>query len=142
MRQLVAPPLTQEAERHYATQGIDPIVVYPDIIRGNPLNAKRVVRWLLAPAGAYGGDKKFPTTDMIWSYSTRIARAAGYPNVLTCPAAEPALFVPLPGAERGGTCFYSHKHRLLGGRLTDDVTAQHRDYPPDAAARHDQPASA
>jgi hypothetical protein len=28
----------------------------------------------------------------------------------------------LAGVERKGTCFYSHKHRLLGGRLTDDVS--------------------
>jgi hypothetical protein len=27
----------------------------------------------------------------------------------------------LPGVARKGSCFYSHKHRLLGGRLTDDV---------------------
>jgi hypothetical protein len=31
------------------------------------------------------------------------------------------VFVALPGVERTLTCFYSHKHRLLGGRLTDDV---------------------
>jgi hypothetical protein len=117
----VAPALTPEAKQHYAARGIDPIVIYPDIVSGNPLNAKRVVRWLLAPAGAYGGDKAFPATDSVWSYSTRIARAAGYPNVLTCPASDPAVFVPSPGIERHGTCFYSHKHRLLGGRLTDEA---------------------
>ena len=32
------------------------------------------------------------------------------------------MFVPLPVVGRRGTCFYSHKHRLLGGRLTDDVS--------------------
>ena len=117
----VTPPLTPEAIRHYAAQNTDPIYVYPEIIRGNPFNAKRVVRWLLAPAGAYGGDRAFPDTDSVWSYSTRIARAAGHPNLLTCPAADPGLFTPLPGVERRGTCFYSHKHRLFGGTLTDDV---------------------
>jgi hypothetical protein len=120
--QFGAPALTPEAKQYYATQGIDPIVVYPDIISGNPLSAKRVVRWLLAPAGAYGGDKAFPSTDSIWCYSTRIARAAGSPNVLTCPASDPAVFLPLPGAERKGTSFYSHKHRLLGARLTDHAS--------------------
>ncbi len=119
--QFVAPPLGPEAKQYYATQRIEPIVVYPDIVSGNPLNAKRVVRWLLAHAGAYGGDKTFPATDSVWCYSTRIARRAGYSNVLNCPAADPSVFVPLPNVERAGTCFYSYKHRLFGGRLTEDV---------------------
>lgn len=73
--QYLAPALTLEAKHYYAAARIDPIVVYPDIVSGNPLSATRVVRWLLAYAGAYGGDKTFAATDHIWSYSTRIARA-------------------------------------------------------------------
>jgi hypothetical protein len=117
----ITPPLTREAEQHYLSRAIDPIYVYPDIIRGNPFNARRVVRWLLAPAGLYGGDSVFPAGDSVWGYSTRIARAAGTSRILTCPASDPEVFAPLPGAERRGSCFYSHKHRMHGGTRTGDV---------------------
>ena len=52
---------------------------------------------------------------------TRPAAASGPTARQTTPYGDPAVFVPLPGVVREGTCFYSHKHRLLGGRLTDDV---------------------
>lgn len=94
----------------------DDIVVYPEIIEGNPLNAKHVVRWLLYYAGAYRGNKRFPSTDSVWGYTTRIANDYGISNVLFLPTIDETVFVPPPeGTVRKGSCFYAHKFRTFYG---------------------------
>lgn len=89
----------------------DFIAVYPDIVRGNPLRAKHVVRYLLAPRGAYGGDAVFPDTDQIWGALPSIAD-----NVLRLPVSDPNIFYK-DGSVREGTCFYSHKYEMHGNQL-------------------------
>lgn len=44
------------------------VVIYPEIIKGNPLNSKKVVRWLLNTPGALAGDGVFGDTDLIYKY--------------------------------------------------------------------------
>lgn len=47
----------------------DVIVVYPEIIVGNPCNAKNVVRWVLNTVGKIGGDcKSWGKYDMVYRY--------------------------------------------------------------------------
>jgi len=47
----------------------DDIVVYPEIIRGNPLNAKRVVRYILNVPGKLGGDTEYDKNDILVAYT-------------------------------------------------------------------------
>lgn len=89
------------------------IAVYPDIVRGNPLYAKRVVRYLLAPRGAYGGDAEFPETDNIWGALPSIAE-----KLLRIPVSDTSVFYD-DKQERSGTCFYSHKYEMHGNQLLD-----------------------
>ena len=37
----------------------DSIILYPEIVNGNPLNGKNIVRWLLNRPGEIGGDGYF-----------------------------------------------------------------------------------
>lgn len=99
------------------------IVVYPEIIEGNPLDAKHVVRWLLYYAGTYRGNKRFLETDMVWGYTTRIAADYGTGDVLFLPTVDENFFVP-PSAEveREGTCYYAHKHRTFYGGTPAQVS--------------------
>lgn len=49
------------------------IVIYPEIVCGNPLNAKHVVRWVLNTPGVCAGDGIYADTDMVflyWNYFT------------------------------------------------------------------------
>lgn len=91
------------------------IAVYPDIVRGNPMNAKRVVRYLMAPRGAYGGDAEFPETDNIWGGLPSIAD-----KVLRIPVSDTSIFYN-DKQERLGSCFYSHKYEMHGNKLLDHI---------------------
>ena len=44
------------------------IVIYPEIVVGNPLNAKHVVRWVLNTPGVCGGDGIFGDEDLIFKF--------------------------------------------------------------------------
>lgn len=94
------------------------ITVYPEIIEGNPLGAKHVVRWLLYYAGRYRGNSFFPDTDMVWGYTTRIARDYGTEDVLLLPTVDDTVFTPpVEKAERDEVCYYAHKYRWFYGKL-------------------------
>ena len=45
------------------------VVIYPEIVIGNPLGAKHVVRWLLNSPGVCGGDGIFAPTDFVYRFS-------------------------------------------------------------------------
>ena len=109
----------------YTGEFENPIVIYPDIVTGNPMRAKSVVRYLLAPRGAYGGDKEFPETDQIWGALPSIAE-----NVLRLPVCDTNVFYPPSPSEsilgngilRMGECFYSHKYEMHGNKHEDPGT--------------------
>lgn len=105
--------------RAFHESGIDHIVVYPDIIQGNPLLAKKVVRWLLAPAGAYGGDKEFPNTDMVYGYTKDIAEPT-----LCLPTFDHTIFYPELGTSpRSGEVYYANKYDKIHGNKLLPVTS-------------------
>ncbi len=105
--------------QHQNFYGDNPIVVYPDVTRGNPLNAKRVVRLLLAPRGAYGGDSVFAEFDQIWGALPSIAE-----NVLRLPVSDTNIFWGSKDLPRCGSCFYSHKYdRIHGNKLPDGIVS-------------------
>jgi len=45
------------------------IVVYPEVTHGNPLESDRVVRWTLNKPGHLGGDKEYPASEYVWTWS-------------------------------------------------------------------------
>jgi len=96
-----------------AGQFENPIAVYPDIVRGNPLDAKNVVRYLLAPRGAYGGDREFADTDQIWGALPSVAD-----RVLRIPVSDTSIFYK-DSLPKSGSCFYSHKYEMHGNKLLD-----------------------
>ena len=92
----------------------DPIVIYPEIIMGNPLGGRRVVRYIL-------GQKDNPTfgpDDMLWSCTTALGRKFGTDKIITVPTFDDKIFYNQNRPSRSGACFYSNKYdRLLGYKL-------------------------
>ena len=70
---LNTPVLSKLQSRIHVKSGISPVVVYSETILGNPLNATRVMRWVLNFPGALGGYLHFPTKDFLVAYSNGLA---------------------------------------------------------------------
>ncbi len=114
---LVTPELTAATRDFHRSKGLIPIVVYPEVIFGNPLQATTVVRYVLNFPSLLGGDRVFPPHEIVFGFSRALAMAAGAPdNVLHFPALDTGIFSPEPAVERRGTCHYPGKyHRDHGG---------------------------
>lgn len=118
---LNTPVLNEEHQYFYHNRGVEPIMVYPEVVRGNPFEGKKVVRWLLAPAGLYGGDKVFASTDKVYGYTKDLN-----PNVLCLPTFNEKIFYPPKEGIRKGGCYYAHKYKTVHGNallpITDGMT--------------------
>ncbi len=56
------------------TDPADCCVIYPEIVSGNPLGARKVVRWLLNEPGRIGGDGIYEPSDLVVTYAAMFAR--------------------------------------------------------------------
>jgi GT2 family glycosyltransferase/Tfp pilus assembly protein PilF len=84
----------------------DDIVVYPEIIKGNPLNAKRVVRYILNVPGKLGGDQEYEKDEILVAFDGTLAQYSNG-NVLRIPHIEE--FFSNYGYERTIDCFWVGK---------------------------------
>lgn len=119
--ELNTPIVTQDQVQFYK-ETLDPIVIYSDVMKGNPLDSNKVVRYLLASAGKYGGDATFPESDQVWSYTHSIAREQNSDRVLCIPTFDQNIFYSSLEVEREGSCFYAHKYDKIHGNELLDIT--------------------
>lgn len=111
-------------ERHHLS-GRKPIVVYPEVISGDPLAAGGVVvRWLLNRPGLIGGDTSFPQDNLIFAYDIPYLPEDRHGEILNIPTCDLSIFNnddnPYDGM-REFICFYAHKYTYAGGKLTEHV---------------------
>jgi hypothetical protein len=86
------------------------IAVYPEVVHGNPLNAKYVIRWLLNYQGRLGGPKEYPSSDLVFAYSGDIAAAAPrVDGLLYLSIVEDELFFDPGDVQREGTYYWVGK---------------------------------
>lgn len=121
---LNTPVLTKRTMDYHRAQGLTPITIYPESIKGDPMRAPFIVRYVLNYAGVLGGDTQFPEAEYCISYSAAIA--ATLPDskqTIFIPASDPNFFVPpAPGSKRQGACFYAGKYKNYHGGKTFAVT--------------------
>ena len=117
---LLTPLLTRKMAKHHAEYGMCPIVIYPEIVVGNPFNSSCVVRYVLNFPGALGGDKIFNSKELCFGYSKILAAETTDPeNILFIPASDTRVFYPKePEKKRTGSCFYASKYKkYFNGQL-------------------------
>jgi hypothetical protein len=103
------------------------IVVYPEIVTGNPLGAPNVVRWILNRPSWFTGSPMDPhVDDLIFSFSPQID--PHYP-ILGLPLIDPTVFFPkdVPGH---GSLLWIGKGVLPVGFDASDVTLITGEWPP------------
>ncbi|WP_245609279.1 WavQ [Vibrio pacinii] len=61
---IVAHPTSQEIEQS--------VVIYPEIVKGNPLLAPKVVRWLLHQPGHFSGEVGYGKDELIFKFNSAI----------------------------------------------------------------------
>lgn len=111
---LLTPVLTQAGVDLHFSEGRTPIVVYPEIVTGNPTGSRCVVRFLLNVPGLLGGESHFGKEELVLGYSRHLAELCGVPEqVLHVPVIDTNVFFPGEHEERTKTCFYAMKFQTV-----------------------------
>ena len=104
--------------------GLSPIVVYPETVPGNPLDADCVVRWLLNKPGHLGADAEFSEKEMQFAFSADFIPEGHEIPILRVPVVDTSVFHNRDNPDdlqRKGTCYYANKYLAKGGKLTSDI---------------------
>lgn len=120
---LLTPILSRTILEAHARRQQTPIVVYPEIVTGNPYGAEIVVRYVLNFPGLLGGDTVYDADEICFGYSRALAETANCENVLFIPPVDTSIFRPPPdGTPRAGSCFYADKFRKVHGGTPLSIT--------------------
>lgn len=128
---LNTPVLSKLQAKVHSNLRQSPVVVYSETILGNPLKARRVIRWVLNFPGALGGSLQFPNEEYVVAYSNKIRECVSNCNdVLFLPAVD-LNELPLDVAKQKGLALvYAGKYRSYVGAppsLPDNPTELFRD---------------
>lgn len=122
--ELFTPVLDKQQARRDLEQGLTPIVLYPEVVPGNPLKAPVVARWVLNFPGLLGGDSTYDKDELCFGYCRELAAAAGNPGqVLHMPTVDTRIFYPSDDQpERHGGCFCASKYKVVHNGVLDPIT--------------------
>jgi hypothetical protein len=104
------------------------MVVYPEIVAGNPLKSKKVVRWFLHIPGNRSGKIRYGKNELYFHFQSAFLHA-DYPSQELRFFVQLKEFVRTNYGERSGTCYILRKgkdrpleHDLDQGIVVDDLT--------------------
>jgi hypothetical protein len=111
----------------------DAIVVYPEVVAGNPLRAKKVARWLLHRPGFHTGKVDFGRDDLFFAYHEHFNPDSDRTSArLTVTWVNP-VYRDLGGTERSGSCYLLRKgkdrplvHDPASSVLIDDLSHEEK----------------
>lgn len=82
------------------------VVIYPEIISGNPLMFRHVVRWILYYPGYHGGNHFYDETDMLFTFEKEFYEGA---DLLTVDGIDTSIFYEDTSIEKVIDCYFVHK---------------------------------
>jgi GT2 family glycosyltransferase len=111
---LRTPSLTDDIIKRHQDLGRTPIVVYPEVVSGNPLSGPVVVRYILNRAGFLTGNSlQAGQNDLFFHYAYDFRDESLNTNMLTLPVIDSELFSPpTEPVERRKSYLYLHRHPL------------------------------
>lgn len=112
---LYTPKLTEDVIRQHKAENREPIVIYPEIIHGNPRNARSVVRYVLNYPGLVGGPKKFHESDLLCYFGLEFSDGFDWQSqlYLRIPLVDQSVFYnkkQFKAEERKGFLFYPGRY--------------------------------
>jgi hypothetical protein len=131
---LNTPIISQEQVDKHLAEGRTPTVIYSETVPGNPLKAKRVIRYLLHFPGALGGTKKFNSNEWLIAYSKKIMDSVDdCHEALFLPAIKTSELPPVSKKDPNLHLMYAGKYKAFVGEPANpsefDLLEIHRDGP-------------
>ncbi|MBY4696400.1 glycosyltransferase [Burkholderia latens] len=117
---LRTPLLTEEIARAHFVAGRSPVAVYPEIVEGNPFNARCVARYLLAEPGRINGKPiDLAPTDLVFTFGPSIVPDGWHADLLRVPLVDTRIFHcdGVDDTTRHGTAVFLNRHLRRGGAL-------------------------
>lgn len=121
--QLDTPVLTREILQFHTERGLKAVAIYPETIRGNPLNASVIITWMLNSPKLLGGEKNFKS-DFVYGFTQTLIKEYEDKSHLK---ADGSIFLPPLDVEEVAKVarkedlsnpfklLYCQKFRALGG---------------------------
>lgn len=117
------------------------IVVYPEVVSGNPLQADKVVRWVLNSPGLIGGDPVYPEPELVFVYDLQrlpevnraVTEPIGPERRLWTGLVDPSVIHPDASVPRDIDCSFTYK----GAELAQHIPLPHGEIHPLESLTHD-----
>lgn len=118
--ELRTPRLTREIIQAHQAAGRSPIAIYPEVVSDNPLNARNVIRYLLAEPARYTNRPiELGPRDLIYTFGPSIVPAGWHAELLRIPLVDTRIFNTrgVDDGMRSGSAVFFSRHIKNGGAL-------------------------
>jgi len=103
----------------------DAVVIYPEVVSGNPYKAAKVVRWVLNDPGLLGGETSYEANEIVFAYDPNkigivnqaIKTPIGQERVLWVGVVDPAIIYPDPKIEKVLNLSFTNKGHVLSQKF-------------------------
>ena len=117
---LRTPFLREDIKAFHIQCGRKPIVIYPEVVNDNPLNAEHVVRYLLNNVGKINSRPvKWQTSDLIYSHGVDIIPSGVHAELLQIPLIDRSVYFNrgIEPSQRNGSLVFINRYLAAGGTL-------------------------